>query len=144
MKTIDTVVKIVVLACALVTLGAVFVWAPPCTGTLELTNGNMVPMKCHWTARACALIALVMAAVSVVGLISRKPVDGLFTVAVVGLGLGLILMTFNTPISIGICASEDMACHTTAAWLRICGGIALVAPWFALISRGQKHQVKSI
>ena len=47
--------------------------------------------------------------------------------ALVLLSLAIVLLTFDTPLSIGVCKSADMACQSTALWLRIAGGISTVA-----------------
>ena len=69
------------------------------------------------------LLALVLAAVAVAALVTKRPM----TVALVLLSVAIVLMTFDTPLSIGVCKSADMACQTTALWLRIAGGISAVA-----------------
>ena len=46
MKKVPLIAQIISLACALVAVGAVLLWAAPCAGSLELANGNMVPMRC--------------------------------------------------------------------------------------------------
>ena len=103
MKNVKLIVPIISLVCAAVVCGAVLLWAPVCAGTLELANGNMVPMRCAYTAKVAVLLALVLLAVAIV------------------------LMTFDTPLSIGVCKSADMACQATAVWLRVAGGVSAVA-----------------
>ena len=112
MKNLQLLAPIAALICAAIVCGAVLLWAPVCSGTLELANGNMVPMRCAYTA-----------AVAVVALVTKRPM----TVALVLLSLAIVLLTFDTPLSIGVCKSADMACQSTALWLRIAGGISAVA-----------------
>lgn len=97
--------------------------AAVCSGTLELANGNMVPMRCAYTAKIALMLAVILAAVAVAALVTKRPM----TVALVLLSLAIVLLTFDTPLSIGVCKSADMACQTTALWLRIAGGISAVA-----------------
>lgn len=61
--------------------------------------------------------------VAVVALATKRPM----TVALVLLSLAIVLLTFDTPLSIGVCKSADMACQATAVWLRIAGGLSAVA-----------------
>ena len=110
MKNLQLLAPIAALICAAIVCGAVLLWAPVCSGTLELANGNMVPMRCTYTAKVELLLALILAAV-----------------AMVLLSLAIVLLTFDTPLSIGVCKSADMACQSTALWLRIAGGISTVA-----------------
>ena len=83
----------------------------------------MVPMRCTYTAKVELLLALILAAVAVVALVTKRPM----TVALVLLSLAIVLLTFDTPLSIGVCKSADMACQATAVWLRIAGGVSAVA-----------------
>lgn len=123
MKNLQLLAPIAALICAAIVCGAVLLWAPVCSGTLELANGNMVPMRCAYTAKVAVLLTLVLAAVAVVALVTKRPM----TVALVLLSLAIVLLTFDTPLSIGVCKSADMACQSTALWLRVAGGISAVA-----------------
>ncbi|WP_418995204.1 DUF4418 family protein [Adlercreutzia equolifaciens] len=123
MKNLSLLAPIAALVCAVVICGAVLLWAPVCAGMLELANGNMVPMRCTYTAKVELLLALILAVVAVVALVTKRPM----TVALVLLSLAIVLLTFDTPLSIGVCKSADMACQTTALWLRIAGGVSAVA-----------------
>ena len=123
MKNLQLLAPIAALICAAIVCGAVLLWAPVCSGTLELANGNMVPMRCAYTAKVELLLALILAAVAVAALVTKRPL----TVALVLLSLAIVLLTFDTPLSIGVCKSADMACQSTALWLRIAGGISAVA-----------------
>ena len=111
MKNLQLLAPIAALICAAIVCGAVLLWAPVCSGTLELANGNMVPMRCAYTAKVELLLALILAAVAVVALVTKRPM----TVALALLSLAIV------------CKSADMACQSTALWLRIAGGISAVA-----------------
>lgn len=123
MKNLQLLAPIAALICAAIVCGAVLLWAPVCSGTLELANGNMVPMRCAYTAKIALMLAVILAAVAVAALVTKRPM----TVALVLLSLALVLLTFDTPLSIGVCKSADMACQSTALWLRVAGGISAVA-----------------
>ena len=123
MKNLQLLAPIAALICAAIVCGAVLLWAPVCSGTLELANGNVVPMRCAYTAEVGLLLALIRAAVAVVALVTKRPM----TVALVLLSLAIVLLTVDTPLSSGVCKSADMACQSTALWLRIAGGISAVA-----------------
>ena len=64
-----------------------------------------------------------LTAVAVAALVTKRPM----TVALVLLSVAIVLMTFDTPLSIGVCKSADMACQATAVWLRVAGGVSAVA-----------------
>ena len=71
MKNLQLLAPIAALICAAIVCGAVLLWAPVCSGTLELANGNMVPMRCTYTAKVELLLALILAAVAVAALHRR-------------------------------------------------------------------------
>ena len=123
MKNLQLLAPIAALICAAIVCGAVLLWAPVCSGTLELANGNMVPMRCAYTAKIALMLAVILAAVAVAALVTKRPM----TVALVLLSLAIVLLTFDTPLSIGVCKSADMACQATAVWLRVAGGVSAVA-----------------
>ena len=64
-----------------------------------------------------------LAAVAVAALVTKRSM----TVALVLLSVAIVLMTFDTPRSIGVCKSADLACQATAVWLRVAGGVSAVA-----------------
>ena len=73
MKNLQLLAPIAALICAAIVCGAVLLWAPVCSGTLELANGNMVPMRCAYTAKVELLLALILAAVAVAALVTKRP-----------------------------------------------------------------------
>lgn len=103
MKNLSLLAPIAALICAAIVCGAVLLWAPVCSGTLELANGNMVPMRCAYTAKIALMLAVILAAVAVAALVTKRPM----TVALVLLSLAIVLLTFDTPLSIGVCKSAD-------------------------------------
>ena len=67
-------------------------WAPVCAGTLELANGNMVPMRCAYTAKGRRAAGAGAGAVAVAALVTKRPM----TVALVLLSVAIVNMTFDT------------------------------------------------
>ena len=116
----------VAVVAALVALGAVFIWAPVCDHGVELANGNMAPMRCAYTGKVGALLSIGIAVVGAVSLAQKKP-GAAGVVALLVLSCALFLISFDTPLSIGVCMADGMACHATAAWLRACAAVAFVA-----------------
>ena len=137
MKNLYLVAPIAALLCAIVVCGAVLLWAPVCTGTLELANGNMVPMRCAYTAKVELLLAIILAAAAVAALATKRPM----TVALVLLSLAIVLLTFDTPLSIGVCKSADMACQATAIWMRIAGGVSALAALAGALASPERKRV---
>ncbi len=135
---ISLICQVVSLLSALVVLGAVLVWAPPCAGSLELANGNMVPMRCAYAGKAAVLLAVVLAVVCLAALATKKSA----TVAIVALSVALVVVTFNTPFSAGVCSAADMACQTTAVWLRVCGIVSAAAALVAFAADPTRKRVQ--
>ena len=97
---------------------------PVCEGMLELTNGNHVPMRCFWTARAeIVLGALVLIAGLMVAFLSSAEARRRLNHLVAFLGVAVIL----TPLYIiPTCMNPDMACNVgTKPALIILGGITV-------------------
>ena len=139
MKNLQLLAPIAALICAAIVCGAVLLWAPVCSGTLELANGNMVPMRCAYTSKVAVLLALMLAVVCTAGLATRRPLAA--TVAL--LSAALILMTFDTPLSIGVCKNADMACQATALWLRLAGGISLAAVAVGALANPNRKRIRA-
>ena len=127
MSKAQMVLLCVVMLCGLLAIGAVLVWAQPCAGSLELANGNMVPMKCRWTANVGALLGVLVTASGFAGLASRKPLSVAYVATLAIVSFALYLITLTSPFGIGVCAADGMACHATALWLRGCGLVAMIA-----------------
>lgn len=105
-----------------VLLIAIFTWAAPCSGQLELANGNFTAMKCVYTAKAIALISIVLLVVAVENIFKKRPAP----LAYIVIGLAIILVTFTNAVGIGICVKADMSCHAMALWARIIGGLIML------------------
>ena len=90
-------------------IGSVYVWAPVCQAMVKLMNGREMPMKCFFSGQALVLIGALLVVNGAMMLLCAIAVMS-------GGGLG-----------IGICANVEMACHATAAWAKLCGGVAFAA-----------------
>lgn len=131
--------QVVSLIAAVAATGAVLVWAPVCAGSLELANGNMVPMRCFYAGKEGLLLAVLLAMACVAELATKRT----FTAVVVALSAALVLVTFAGPVSGGVCASADMACQATAWWFRGCGVVSAVAALGAYLVDPARKRVKS-
>ena len=141
MNKVQTVSLVIVLICALVALGAMAIWAPPCQESLQLANGNMVPMKCRWTTHVGELISVILAISVIVSLVLRRKYHPAIPVILLLISLSLVVITFAGPLGIGVCTSEGMACASTALWMRACGGIAVIANFAALLTASNRKHV---
>ena len=120
------------LVCAILAIGAASIWAPPCT------NGNMVPMKCAYAAKAGIVLATLIAICSALSFAKK---DILFAVAAISLALAFIVM--QLPGAIGVCKGDRMDCHTTAAWFISCGGISFVSSIVGIVLNPKRKKVKT-
>lgn len=112
------------IAVSLMMLGAIYIWAPVCDGLLKLATGNMVHMKCFYTAQAGTILAILLLVLSIAALAAKK-YTVITSVMVIVLGIMIIAVTYESLIGIGVC-KKVMACHQTAFWLRIGGGLAIL------------------
>jgi hypothetical protein len=98
---------------------------PVCQGLLKLENGNTVPMRCFWTARAELLLGALVLLTGLVTVFTRSAEGRQRLNHILALlGLAVVL----TPLLlIPTCANPDMLCNLGAkpAWL-ILGSIVFV------------------
>ena len=75
---------------------------------MKMPNGNLLPMRCHWTRQAEVAVALPLAIVGILVLLSRRrQTQRALLLVGMALGLGAILLPAYL---IGVCASDDMIC----------------------------------
>lgn len=115
--------------CAILLAGALNVWAQPCKGMLTTVDGKEVFMKCHYLIPVCNCIALLCMACAM-HIFTKKEIP---TIPIIILGLVTILVTFPGLLGIGICLNKEMACHATAPWIRIIGGIFVLCGVYGMI-----------
>ena len=121
---------------ALVLLGAVKIWAPVCGKMLTLQTGKEVPMKCHWTAQAAVAVAIILLAVAVMAFLAKQDQKKFF---VVGAVIAVMIFLLFTSL-MGVCASPDMRCNTTAVWAKIVAAVVLVCSGVGLLA-GKEGQI---
>ena len=121
---------------AVVMVAALKIWAPVCGKLLELTSGKQVPMKCHWAGQAAIAVSIIILAVAIVALLTKKAYKGLMIVNVVA---GVVLFLVFTSL-IGVCASEEMRCQITKLWGMGCAAVVCVTSVINLLS-GKDGQV---
>ena len=115
---------------------AVFTWAKPCSGQLELASGSFTAMKCAYTGKVIALLSVMLLIISLENIVKKAAAPFAFIV----FGLAFIIVTFSGAVGIGVCAAEGMACHGTALWARVIGALILIDGILMLLSKG-KHSL---
>ena len=133
---ITTIVGVVQALAALVLIGAVKIWAPVCQKMLTLTTGKEVHMKCFYTAQASIGVAVILLVAAIVAILAKKDHK---KVQLINIACGVVLFLLFTSL-IGVCASPDMACRTTAVWGKVVAGITVVASAVDLLS-GKEGQI---
>ena len=133
---LNTVLLALQALAALVLIGAIKIWAPVCGKMLTLTTGKEVPMKCHWTAQAAIAVAIILVAVAVVAFFAKQDQKKFLIVnAVVGV---IIFMLFTS--LMGVCASPDMRCNTTALWAKLVSAVVVCCSLVGLVG-GKEGQI---
>lgn len=133
---LTTIVGAVQALAALVLIGAIKIWAPVCQKMLTLTTGKEVHMKCFYTAQASIGVAVIALVAAIVVILAQKDHK---KVQLVNIACGVVLFLLFTSL-IGVCASPDMACRTTAVWGKVVAGVTVVASAVDLLS-GKEGQI---
>ena len=121
---------------ALCILGSVKIWAPVCGKMLQLVSGKEVHMKCFYAGQAAIAIGIILFALAVVSFLAKKDLKKIQIVtAVTGV---LLFLVFGG--LIGVCASAEMRCQTTALWGRIIAAVTVVTALVNLFS-GKEGQI---
>lgn len=108
---------------AILMLLVVKVIAPVCTGMVETAAGKQVPMRCHYTDVAATLLACLLLVCAIACFVTKqKMACGIIAVAIGVCGFVILSSTIGT----GICANPDMACNTTAPFIKLCSTLALL------------------
>lgn len=103
-----------------------------CDHGVQLTNGRMMPMKCHWTAQASiafgALIALGGVLLLALQAQAARMACGVMTAAVAAAEM------LVPSVLIGVCGGETMPCHmvTAPALYFLCGVTVVLGLFTAL------------
>ena len=124
-KHLSKIILGIELLASLLVLGAVFIWAPVCSGLLTLQNGTMVHMKCFYTGQVSIVLAVILLAAAVTAFISKTDHNKIQWVVIL-IGIVIIANTYESVIGIGVCKMTEMACNTTASWIRASGVLAIL------------------
>ncbi len=133
----EKIIPIIQTVLALAIIGAEKIWAPVCTGLLDLANGNQTHMKCWFSSQAVLMIALVLIAIIVtmffVEASSRKKIQ----IAAI---TAAIIMPLTFTKVIGMCMMEGMACHSTSMWVIVLSAVIAVLG-ITDILKGGRNQI---
>ena len=105
-------------------VGAVYAWAPVCTGMVQTAAGGQLPMRCFYTGHALAMFGTILLVNGAMMLFTKKLLHG--GAVAIAVGIFSILVLSDSGLGIGICM-KAMACHNTAAWAKLCGGLTVAA-----------------
>ena len=93
-------------------------------------------MKCFYTAQAGVAVSVILLVAAVVVILSRVDYKKVQLISIAG---GVLLFLLFTSL-IGVCASPDMSCNTTAVWAKIGAAVTVVAGVATLFS-GKDGQI---
>ena len=78
---------------------------------IELANGRMIPMKCHWAGVAEMGVAIPLVVVGAMMTIFSRRNQVLMTLSILGIVLSALVIAFPNFL-IGVCATPTMTCYT--------------------------------
>lgn len=141
-KKVLKVFGIIQIIAALVTLGAILVWSPVCSGMLTLESGAQIHMKCYYTGQTAKVLCLIMLFTAVMSLFASKDYSKFQFLIVV---IGILMLLLPTSFIIGVCVKEGMACISTAAWIRGSAIVGIITGVLGIIyCRPERLQVKGL
>ncbi len=130
-------IPVLQLAASVILLGAVKIWAPVCSGLLDLCSGMQTHMKCWFSGQAetCFIVLLIVMAIAAM-MMEKQPRKLMELVIIVTC---IIMFVIVGPV-IGVCAKAGMACGKTAKWIKIMVAVIGVLGVVELFS-GNKNQI---
>lgn len=105
--------------------------APVCDKLIELKNGNLTYMRCHYTQQATLIMAGLVLLLAIVALFQERTTLRAMGWLLAGMGLAVALV----PVVIGVCKSPTMPCRETAVWLYAEGGLMMVVGLLTALTR---------
>lgn len=136
MEKLNKIISGIQAIVALVIIGAVKIWAKPCSGLLELTNGREIPMKCVHTSNAAMAVGIIILATAIISFLAKSEQKKFYILN----GVNAILLYLLFTSIIGICMKPDMACHTTAPWAKVSAVLIVVASLVGILA-GKEGQL---
>lgn len=134
--TMNKIICVVQALAALLLMGAIKIWAPVCGKMLTLTSGKEVPMKCFWTSKAAIAVTIILLAIAVVAFFAKSDAKKFFVVSAV---IGVVIFLLFSSL-MGVCASPDMRCNTTALWAKIVAAVVIGSSLVGLVG-GKEGQI---
>lgn len=131
-KTVWNAVAIA--ACAVAAVAALVAQVSGgCTACLETVSGACVPMKCHWTFIAVAMVEG-LAAFALLGLALVKCKVGRRWLATLAIAAQVLVAAALYSPLMGLCGDASMHCHVTATYVAVLAAVVVVlaAVLFAL------------
>lgn len=116
-KKLSVILSVVAIFVAAAMFAVIKYVALPCTGLIETAMGKQIPMKCHWTAIAITVVAVVIAVIAIAGIVTEQ--FTLSGITIFALATAIFVLVSDS-MGIGVCANPEMACHTTIAYAKAC------------------------
>lgn len=136
MKT-QKISGILTVIAGLIMIGAVKIWAPVCSKTLEVTSGGQCHMKCFYYGQILLYMGILILGEGLILFIAKhtRAAGGIVILTAI-----LMLVITNGNIGIGVCEAEGMMCQTTALWGRIGALIAIGGGILGIFQKATKNK----
>jgi hypothetical protein len=98
---------------------------------IDLGNGKLIPMKCHWSAMGEIVIAIPLMVVGILMLILKRK-ETFYVLSIIAIILSILIILLPAKM-IGVCATPTMICVTTMKPILIISGVvSIIASLIAL------------
>lgn len=94
-----------------------------CGGMVETAAGGQVPMRCHWAFLAVSYVAALGVVAGLLALVSPQ-LMARRVACIMAMAAAIVTGLLPSPLGIGVCASPDMSCTTSAPVAFVVSAIA--------------------
>ena len=106
---------------------------------IELPNGKLLPMKCHWTAKAEIGAGILLFATGLTLIFIRRK-ETAIVLSILGILIGAVIIVLPAGL-IGVCTTPTMICATVMKPILMIGGaLAIIASLVALITAARMKE----
>ena len=111
-----------------------------CNKQVETAAGGQMPMKCHWAMAAVILIIMPGLVSNIAATYSKETTTR--RIAICGHIMSVLMVLADLYYQIGICASAEMQCHTSALIITILCIVAIILDIVLIVMAKPKSEAE--